>query len=260
MEGVWAHLAAKGVKFVLGAERGRVKELVYSSVGGRCEGVRTTDGQFHAASAVIVAVGAWAAELVPAMSKAMVARCWSVAHVQLTKAECDFLRFIPTTNVRDLGFFFEPDPDTRLFKLCPLGAGFTNKRDGIPREVKDYIPREDEEKLRQLLREVFPWMAERPFVEKRMCWFADTGDSEFCIDFVPDTQNSVVVLSGDSGHGFKMMPVFGEWVLKLLQDGEQEKQRWAWKDGGAESGDVSWRIGKSREMEEVVRQMNKARL
>ncbi|RMZ90331.1 hypothetical protein DV736_g2426, partial [Chaetothyriales sp. CBS 134916] len=115
MKGVWSYLAAKGVKFVLGESRGRVAELLYS--GGRCTGVRTADGQTHSASTVIVALGAWAASLLPSLGQSVVARCWSVAHVQLTKAECDYLRFIPTTNIRDLGFFFEPDPETRLFKI-----------------------------------------------------------------------------------------------------------------------------------------------
>jgi sarcosine oxidase / L-pipecolate oxidase len=260
MEGVWTYLAGRGVKFVLGMEKGRVDELVYTASRTRCTGVRTADGQVYAASRVIVAAGAWASSLLPALRNSVTARCWSVAHVQLTQAECDLLRFIPTTNVRDLGFFFEPDPETRLFKLCPLGAGYTNNKSGVPQDIQDYIPREDEQKLRWLLREVFPWMAERPFVEKRMCWFADTGDSEFCIDFVPGTENSVVVLSGDSGHGFKMMPVFGKWVVKLLNDGQQTERRWSWKAEGAGCDDVSWRIGESKEIDEVVKEMNRSKL
>ena len=223
MQGIWSHLAAKGVKFVLGDSQGRVVELKYS--GKRCTGIRTGDGKTHKASTVIVALGAWAASLLPAIGNSVVARCWSVAHVQLTKAECDYLRFIPTTNVRDLGFFFEPDPETRLFKLCPLGAGYTNRSGGVslpPSEKlpapQDFIPREDEQKLRQLLRETLPWMADRPFIEKRLCWFADTQDSEYCIDFVPETEKSLIVLSGDSGHGFKMMPVFGKWVVTLMEE------------------------------------------
>ena len=289
LKGIWEHCASRGVKFVMGESSGKVVELLYadatttasSSTGrggtgnGRCIGVKTADGERHVADLTICALGAYSASLIPSLGKFTVARCWSVAHVQLTEAETDYLRGIPTTNVRDLGFFFEPDPKTRLFKLCPLGTGYTNTDDdGISLPPgdrlpppQDYIPLEDEHKLRQLLRETFPWMAERPFVEQKLCWFADTADSEYCIDFVPGTEKSLVVLSGDSGHGFKMMPSFGKWVVELLNIKEQRLPRWQWRDTDLRGRDwgtsVSWRIGRSRELRELMddqSKMIKARL
>ncbi|EHY54804.1 hypothetical protein HRR90_008383 [Exophiala dermatitidis] len=106
-------------------------------------------------------------------------------------------------------------------------------------------------------------MADRPFVDKKLCWFADTRDSDFCIDFLPQTDRSVIVLSGDSCHGFKMMPVFGKWVVDLLEAGKQQEPRWQWRNvepGQEDSLDdsVSWRIGKSRELSDLARK--KARL
>jgi len=65
--------------------------------------------------------------------------------------------------VRDLGFFFEPNPKTRLFKLCPLGTSFTSPSmdstslppaDRLP-PLQYFKPLDDEKKLRQLLRETF---------------------------------------------------------------------------------------------------------
>ncbi|KPI35099.1 L-saccharopine oxidase [Cyphellophora attinorum] len=214
MKGIYRHLTTRGVRFVLG-EAGRVSELVYSRNPRRCVGARTADGTTHQAALIIVCLGAYAAEIIPQVGTFAVAKCWSVAHVQLTEEECDFLRGIPVLNIRDLGFFFEPDPATRLFKICPLGAGYVNTSEtsGIslpPLDVlpppQDHIPLEDERKLRRLLRETFPWMAGRPFVDQKMCWFSDTSDSEYCVDFVPDTDQSVIVLAGDSGHGFSMSP------------------------------------------------------
>lgn len=236
-----------------------------SSSERRCIGAKTADGKVHTANTTICALGAQGASLIPSLGRFVVARCWSVAHVQLTKAEVNLLRGLPTTNVRDLGFFFEPDPETNLFKLCPLGAGYTNTGanglslpppDRLP-PPQDFIPAEDERKLRRLLKEVFPWMADRPFVDQKLCWFADTADSDYCIDFIPGTKNSLVVLSGDSGHGFKMMPVFGEWVAELLDQGRQTEKRWQWKAGGGgdDWGDaVSWRIGKSRELRDLIKE------
>ncbi|KAG9854958.1 oxygen oxidoreductase, partial [Aureobasidium melanogenum] len=268
LHGIWLHLAANGVKFILGDRAGKVQELLYDSasspVNRRCIGVRTADGKIHYSKTTICALGAHAASLIPSLGRFTMARCWSVAHVQLTASEVDLLRGLPTTNVRDLGFFFEPDPETRLFKLCPLGAGYTNTlesglsippADRLP-PPQNFIPVADECKLRRLLQEVFPWMADRPFVDQKLCWFADTIDSDFCIDFVPNSQKSLVVLSGDSGHGFKMMPTLGSWVVRLLEREEQTEARWRWKDIDTRSQDwtaaVSWRIGETRELKDLI--------
>lgn len=279
MKAIHHHLAGRGVKFVLGPEHGKVVELLYTTKGARkCIGFQTADHLAHKASKIISCLGAYQAELIPSISSFSIAKSWSVAHVQLTDAECDLLRGIPVLNVRDLGFFFEPDPATKLLKLCPLGAGFVNTDSKTARSLpppdqnsgifEDYIPTFDEEKLRRLLRETMPWLADRPFVDKKMCWFADTADSEFCIDFVPDTGKSLVVMTGDSGHGFKMMPIAGSWVLDLLENGHQKLARWQWRkpvgDNVAQWGDsVSWRIGTTKQIREVIEErdrMLKARL
>lgn len=260
--GIWEHCARIGVKFVLGEEAGRVTNLMYN--GSRCSGIVTADSRQHQADLTICALGAHNASLLPSLGKFVTARSWSVAHVQLGENEVNLLRGIPTTNIRDLGFFFEPDPKTKLFKLCPLGVGYTNHgADGVslpPVErlpaPQDFIPYADEQKLRQLLRETFPWMADRPFVDQKLCWFADTSDSEFCIDYVPGSEKSLIVLSGDSGHGFKMMPIFGKWVKDLIEHGEQRLKRWQWKDvdmTGKNWGEgVSWRIGQGAELMDLV--------
>ncbi|KAI5460694.1 oxygen oxidoreductase [Mariannaea sp. PMI_226] len=262
MKGIWQYVSARGVKSILGEQAGRVIRLSYLPSGLATQ-VVTADGRTHEADLIISALGAYGASIIPDLAKSSVARCWSVAHVQLTKEECDLLRGIPTTNIRDLGFFFEPDPCTGLFKLCPLGTGYTNTNsmgvslppfDGsVP---PDFIPKGDEVKLRQLLRETFPWMADRPFVDKKMCWFSDTESSDYCVDFVPGSGKSVIVLAGDSGHGFKMMPIFGKFVLDLLEKGQQSESRWQWKkqdDAMSSWGDnVSWRIGQGGELNEEI--------
>lgn len=268
LRGIATYVSTCGVKFILGPERGNVTELVYTPEG-RCSGLETHDGSRYTFETVVCALGANGAQLVPGLGSFNVARCWSVAHVQLTPRECDVLRGIPVVNVRDLGFFFEPDPSTRLLKLTPLGVGFSNFRSAgvsLPdsEAVRDYVPLADEDKMRTLLRETLPWLADRPFVDKKMCWFSDTADSEYCIDFVPGTDRSLVVLSGDSGHGFKMMPIFGRWVCELLERKEQQRQRWQWRatgektDGGGAAADwgsrVSWRFGDAAEIADVAQE------
>lgn len=265
LAGVYRAMQAAGVRFYLG-ERGAVDEIVYVSSlqGKKSSGIRTKDGKFHPSSLVIVAAGGAVSRLVPEIGKKVVAKSWSVAHVHLTDEETSALRGIPVTYARDLGFLFEPDPQTNLLKICPMGGGYinTDPETGVSHapgtlEESAFVPEHDERKMRKLLAQTLPALANRPLVKKSLCWFADTDDSDFIIDFVPETSSSVVVLSGDSGHGFKMFPIFGSWVSDFLQAGQQHEARWKWKhtdpnEGkGDWGGDVSWRLGESKEFSEI---------
>ncbi|KAF5005656.1 hypothetical protein FDECE_7912 [Fusarium decemcellulare] len=236
-----------GVKFEIGDA---VEKLLWDS--DRCVGACTASAKTYTADIVVVTLGASVAKLVPAIASQVTATAWSIAHVQLTPTEAAELRGMPVTYARDLGFFFEPDPRTHLLKLCPSGAGITNYNGGsvsLPPPDSSYIPHHDEEAMRKLLRQTLPSLADRPFVHKKMCWVADTRDSDYIIDFVPCTKGLLVV-TGDSGHGFKMLPVVGEWVKKVIEDERQVEARWRWKDSSAGNGDISWRVGELYDLSE----------
>jgi sarcosine oxidase/L-pipecolate oxidase len=155
-----------------------------------------------------------------------------------------------------------------------MGGGYinTNKdtRISLPPEPRGaslgFLPAEDEAKLRELLRQAIPALAERPFVRKSLCWFADTADSDFIVDYVPGSSNSVALLSGDSGHGFKMFPIVGKWVAALLASPTgQSNARWRWKSpkpktGGDWGSDVSWRIGSTTEFNDIERSKIESKL
>lgn len=103
-------------------------------------------------------------------------------------------------------------------------------------------------------------------MDQKLCWFSDTREWEYCIDFVSGTSESLVVLSGDSGHGFKMMPVFGKWFVELLERGKQKLPRWQWtatkmgKEDKNWGDEVSWRIGTGKELINEKDRTVKARL
>ncbi|KAI0854193.1 FAD dependent oxidoreductase [Daldinia vernicosa] len=240
-----------GVNFVLGRDNGEVTELVYDTISSRrvCVGVKTRGNQIYHAEKVILALGADAPGLIPQLGPQVTGRCWGVVHIQLTPEEASLLRGIPVTNVRDLAFFFEPDKATNKLKFCHMGGGFTNfalTKNGLSLpyeklEDSQFIPLDDEAYIRKLLQEVFPQFANRPLIDKHLCWFADTIDSDYIIDFVPDTNSSLVVLSGDSGHGFKMLPIFGEFVKDILERGSQDIAKWQWKDDTKLKSTGTWR-------------------
>ncbi|PYH88309.1 sarcosine oxidase [Aspergillus ellipticus CBS 707.79] len=262
LRAVYEAAAARGVKFFLGDDLGKVTGFVYGAGGQKVTGIRTGNGKVVPAALVIVAVGAAAATLIPDAGSQVVAKSWSIGHVKLTDDETSKLRGIPVTYARDLGFLFEPDPKTNLLKICPMGGGYinTDPADGVsypPKSLAEsdgVLPPGDEARMRRLLREALPEFADRPFVEKKLCWFADTSDSEFIVDYVPGTEGSVVLLSGDSGHLFKMFPIVGGWVGRLVEERKQGVERWRWKGGakkGKWEGDVSWRLGETREFVDI---------
>jgi len=51
----------------------------------------------------------------------------------------------------------------------------------------------------------------------RMCWYSDTPDSNFVIDFAPQYK-SVLIASGGAGHGFKFLTVIGECIHSRLEN------------------------------------------
>ncbi|KAG5745956.1 hypothetical protein H9Q72_012497 [Fusarium xylarioides] len=262
LRAVYEQCVKLGVKFHLGTKDGEVDSLLYASSreGTKCIGARTRGGTIHSADKTIVALGADAANILPRIGKQMTGRAWGVAHIQLTDKEAAELKGIPVTNVRDLAFFFEPDLKTKKLKFCHMGGAFTNyafSKDGLSIPFpsladSQFMPLEDETHIRLLLKEVFPQLADRPLIDQHLCWFADTDDSDFIIDYVPGTNATLAVLSGDSGHGFKMLPIFGEFVHKLLVEERQSQTKWQWKDSKTKAAAV-WRSSESQELAAVPR-------
>lgn len=262
--GVFNAARERGVKFSLG-DGGAVSQVVYTKGPDgkrKATGVRTRTGVVEA-KLVIVAAGAAAARLVPECGQQVVAKAWSVAHVELTPDEVTALRGIPVTYARDLGFFFEPDPKTRLLKLCPMGGGYVNTdtKTGVslaPERPADsnFMPLRDQQQVRRLLAHTLPALKDRPLVRQYLCWFADTSDSDFIVDYVPGTNDSVLLMSGDSGHGLKFFPTVGNWVRDMLSSpgGKQPVANFRWKNPSKKEGwggDVSWRLGETVEFRDL---------
>lgn len=237
-----------------------VTELLYDQgqdTGRKCVGARTGSSKIYSADIVILTLGACLASVLPGVGRQVTAKAWSVAHIQLNQEQADRLAGIPVTYARDLGFFFEPDRETLQLKICPAGAGYTNSvsmhdsTHSLPPADNGFIPEEDEKRIRQLIRETLPELVDQPLICKHLCWCADSADSDFIFDFVPGAQG-LVVASGDSGHGFKMLPTVGRFIKDVAEKGRQNVARWQWKEGNDATGNVSWRTGDVMDLKEIV--------
>jgi sarcosine oxidase/L-pipecolate oxidase len=273
LKNLYAELVARGVKFNFGSAGDAIAILPDAETAKFFPAprpyVKTADGNIQCADVVILATGAHTARLLPQAGAQLTAKAWAVGHIRLSAMEAKSLLSIPVVNCRDLGFFFAPVPirddepnGDWLIKLCAHGGGYTNRSriSGVetslpPTRAEDNnaIPVQDEALIRQLLRETLPEFAKRPLERRFICWCADTADSEYVIDNVPGYVG-LVHAGGDSGHAFKMLPVFGQWVADMVEAGNQQEARWRWKTQDSDgTEEIGWRVGNVKDIKDVER-------
>ncbi|XAO22077.1 hypothetical protein I312_100841 [Cryptococcus bacillisporus CA1280] len=108
--------------------------------------------------------------------------------------------------------------------------------------------------------EIFPELRPIGITDTRMCWYTDSIDNSFVIDYVPGYSDSLFVASGGSGHGFKFLPVLGKHVANALEKKpDQFTPLWHWRSvapgehaNGLEEGKGSGRNLASLEIADKV--------
>lgn len=223
-----------GVKFIAGNPSGKVIKLLYSD--SDVVGAKTADGLEHRADRTIVAAGASAAQLLD-FENQLRATAWTLAHIPMTKEEAQLYKNLPVLFNIEKGFLMEPDEDYHELKICDEHPGYCNwvssSSSQLPQSValhKDQIPTPSAERIRALLRETVPHLAERPFSKARVCWCVDTPNRAFLITYHP-SYKSLLLASGDSGHGFMHIPSIGGFIVDCLEDKLEEmfKKSWRWR-------------------------------
>lgn len=245
MEHITLRCKEMGVKFVVD----RIQDMVYSHKSKTCLGVLGELNTFYPADITIIAMGAHVTSIFPELHQYVTPQCWSVGHLQLTEAEAKKLDGVPVVNCRDIGFFFEP-AEGNILKMCNLSPGWSNFIEGtnvsVPTESNDGVCLIDEELLKAQTEKFFPNVLSKTLIDKKICWCCDRGNSDYVIDYHPD-YNNLFFATADSGHAFKMFPIFGKWVLEKLEGtlSPEKADRWAWfKTADGAVDEVTWRLGK----------------
>lgn len=205
---------------------------------GVVKGCTTEEGTMYLAAKTVIASGASSIGILD-FEDQMLAKCWTFAHIKLTSEESQKFKNMPVILNMDQGFFFEPDTNNEI-KICNETPGFTNYVDlkknpqsSVPIS-RDSIPKECEDAIRKIFSQTLPEFADREFVKKKICWCTDTPDRSFLIGEHPDYKDgSLVLATGDSGHGFKFMPIVGKYVSELVINGclsdKEKSQKWKWR-------------------------------
>ncbi|KAF2122990.1 FAD dependent oxidoreductase [Lophiotrema nucula] len=257
---IWVrHLCEKaGVHFVLGPSEGKLDDLIVEPRGDskQVKGLRTKDGKEHFADVTIVACGGWTPGIIPDVEGVLETTAGSVVTIDLPKSRQDLWdKFSPekfavwsygvTTKLGPEygGFYGFPRTPEGKVKIGYRGRKWTNyqrnpktgKRLSVPTtrytESKTVnLPKKAIGHLKRLVEEMFPDLMSIGITDTRMCWYTDSIDNSFVIDYVPGYDKSLFVASGGSGHGFKFLPVLGQHVVNQLEEvTDQFTPIWRWR-------------------------------
>lgn len=237
---------------------GTVASLVYSSNAGdpfAVQGVRLADEKKTTlvSDLVILAAGAWTPSLVDLTGRA-VATGQVLAYMDLTPAEQARLRGIPTLLNLSTGYFIIT-PSRNTLKVARHAYGYLNPAPSsssggtISQPVTHLtspdlsIPAEEQIGLRRALREMIPWpeLRDRPFSSTRLCWYTDTPNGDFIIDYHPRHAGLFLATAG-SGHGFKFLPVIGERIVDCVlgQCPAAFREKWKFDKGEDQRPQKRW--------------------
>ena len=83
----------------------------------------------------------------------------------------------------------------------------------------DRLPTADKlREARKFIDHRFPLLANAPVSYTEVCQYDNSLDGHFIIDYHPEFKD-VLLMTGSSGHGFKMGPALGEMISKHLLKG-----------------------------------------
>ncbi|KAJ5452926.1 FAD dependent oxidoreductase [Penicillium cf. griseofulvum] len=203
-----------GVSIIAGP-RGTVLSL--RRAGSRVVGVNLVGGQVLLASQVILSTGAWTNRLLN-MGHVASSSGQPVGFIQLTEEEALEMRKIPV--------------------MINMSSGVVNV-DGVQKSLSSpkfetsnaatgYLPDDADESLRKGLRQFFPKLGDRPWMNRRLCWYTDTPNGDFIIDHHPTIQG-LFMATGGAGHGFKFLPILGQYIADCFENKAPEALRQKWR-------------------------------
>jgi len=185
----------------------------------------TADGTTHHADVIVVASGAWAPRLLPALQRRAVPSRQIVIYFHLP--EVDRAAWSTAPMVLDLshevGLYLVPPRDGRGLKVGDHEFSRTGDPDG-PREAtpEEMLPLLD--RCRQLLRGFDRWRIDRP----KVCFYTVTDDERFVVE---KQGAKGWAMSPCSGHGFKFGALMGLELARTIVSGRDPAVHASWAAG-----------------------------
>ncbi|MFT5168568.1 MAG: glycine/D-amino acid oxidase-like deaminating enzyme [Saprospiraceae bacterium] len=196
---------------------------------GKIERVTTKEGANFSVGQVIVCAGNFTHYLVPDLQPYFKVTGHPVFHIQPRQPELfTFPNFtVFAADISKTGWYgFPLHPKEGVVKIANHGIGLELH----PGHDERIVTQENEQALRNFLKETLPDLANDPIVYTRLCCYTDTLDGHFWIDNHPEIKN-LTVGSGGSGHGFKMGPIIGAMIATVAEGGSHKwSARYRWRE------------------------------
>ncbi|PCH41319.1 FAD dependent oxidoreductase [Wolfiporia cocos MD-104 SS10] len=258
-----AYLAEKlhklGAKFIEGPEKGVFKSFRIEGEGEskRVIGITTADGKEHSADLVIMACGAASAMLVPDVSRVLEATAGSVVTVQLPPRDQVpeiwdkysqenwpvIIGHDPDPTGKDVGsrsIYAFPRTDDGLIKIGYRVTKYTNfvKLPGFDRPISvplrpgiddTSLPMISVKGIKTFVSTFLPDLAALPISATRLCFYTDTVDNSWLIDYLPGYNDTLFMCTGGSGHGAKFTPILGKYVRDVVQKKPKTELTYHWR-------------------------------
>jgi glycine/D-amino acid oxidase-like deaminating enzyme len=205
-------------------ENAKFRDL--DEAGDRIKGILLEDGEKIAATAVVMAVGAWTPYALPFTRNFLRASGQPVFHLKPKQPELFTPERFPIfgADISTTGYYGFPLNRDGVVKIANHGPG----REMSPDSPKRVVMKEEENQMRRFLADSFPALADSPIVFTRICFYCDTHDGNFWIAGDPE-RPGLTIAAGDCGHGFKFAPVLGQIIADAVESKSNpllEKFRW----------------------------------
>lgn len=185
--------------------------------------VASWSGEMLRAQHYVFACGAWLAKLFPALLGHRIFPSrqeiyfFGVPAGDRNYAAGNFPTWLDVTSE----MYGIPDIEGRGFKVASDIHGAGVDPDLVERVAGQTLPL-----VRDYLRRRFPALRNAPVIESRVCQYENSSNGDFLIDRHPDF-DTVWLVGGGSGHGFKHGPALGEYLARLVLEGGQTNQRFS---------------------------------
>lgn len=181
---------------------------------GECEGLELSNGSRIIADKYLFACGPWLGQIFPDWLDSLIRPTRQEVHYFGPPAgDLSFQEGVMPiwSELGEKTYYGIPGNENRGFKVAldKPGPNFDPTND-------DRIPStEGIADARSLLTRRFPKIGNPPLLEARVCQYENSPDANLIIDLHPEASNLWVV-GGGSGHGFKMGPAIGEYLVARL--------------------------------------------